>query len=172
MKRSFVLTAVLSLLAVPLFGASATAQAPGARATVGISIKVTPKRDRTRPYTFTTTGRITLPPRFCAPGVRPTPGAGNCIPISCPAGTADPAYCTRPSLAVICSGVVNVRFQKRGTTTSSRNVRVRPNCTYRSRVTFSTRLALRRGTFRVRARFQGNTVLAPRTSATRTVRAG
>ena len=173
MKRSLVLTAVLSLAAVPLFGSSASAQTPSnARATVGISIKVSPTRDRTRPYTFTTTGRITLPTRFCAPGVSPTPGAGNCIPISCPAGTTDPAYCTRPSRALICPGIVAVRFQKRGTTISSRNVRVRSDCTYRSRVTFRTRLAVRRGTFTVRARFQGNTVLRPRTSSTRRVRAG
>ncbi len=173
MKRSLVLTAVLSLAAVPLFGSSASAQTPGtARATVGISIKVSPTRDRTRPYTFATTGRISPPTRFCAPGVDPTPGAGNCIPVRCPLGTTDPAYCVSPSRAVICSGVVNVRYQRRGTTISSRNVFVRRDCSYRSRVTFSTRLRLRRGTFAVRARFQGNTVPLPRTSATRTVRAG
>jgi len=172
-KRSLVLTAVLSLAAVPLFGSSASAQTPSiARATVGITIKVSPTRDRTRPYTFTTTGRIIPPTRFCAPGVDPTPGAGNCIPVRCPVGTTDPVYCEFPPRAVICSGVVNVRFQSRGTTISSRNVNVRSNCTYRSRVTFRTRLALRRGRFTVRARFQGNAVLRPRTSRTRIVRAG
>ncbi len=175
MKRLLALTAVLSLGAIFSSAPPATSQGT-ATVTRGFTERVTatttPRRDRTRPYRFTTTGRIVPPGRFCAPGVPPTPGPGNCIPITCPPGLADLRYCTIPPAAAICSGVVNVRFQKRGTTISSRNVRVRPNCTFRSRVTFSSRLRLRRGVFTVRARFQGNPVLQPKNSPTRRVRAG
>jgi len=140
-----------------------------------VTSTTTPRRDRFRPYTFTTRGRIVPPPKYCAPGMSPTPSAGNCVPIICPAGAMTVAGCqpvTRPPLSVICSGVVTVRFQKRGTTVSSRNVSVRPDCTYRSRVSFRTRLLSRQGSLRVRSRFQGNGVLLPRNSAVRNVRAG
>jgi hypothetical protein len=66
---------------------------------------------------------------------------------------------------------VNVRFQNDNATISSRNVAVRSNCRYTSRVTFRRRLRTRVD-LRVRARFQGNAVLRPRTSLTHTVRAG
>ncbi len=62
------------------------------------------------------------------------------MPVICPPGATDIRYCVLPGRAVICSGQVNVRYQKRGTTISSRNVTVRSDCTYRSRVTFHTRL--------------------------------
>jgi hypothetical protein len=77
-----------------------------------------------------------------------------------------------PGTAVVCSGFVNIRFQRRGTTISSRNVSVRPDCTYRGTVTFRTRLALRRGVLTVRVRFSGNLVMRPKSSNTGTVRAG
>jgi len=67
---------------------------------------------------------------------------------------------------------VTVRFQKLTTTVSSRNVRVRPDCTYQSRVTFRSRLPTRRGVLKVRARFQGNPVLQPKNSSTKKARAG
>ena len=73
---------------------------------------------------------------------------------------------------MICSGKVAVRYQKSGTTISNRLATVRPDCSYRQRTTFRTRLSLRRGRFTVRARFQGNAVLQPRNSPTRRVRAG
>jgi len=140
-----------------------------------VTSTTTPRRDRLRPYTFTTRGRIVPPPKYCAPGMSPTPGAGNCVPILCPAGAMSVAGCqffSQPPRSVICSGVVTVRFQKRGTTISSRNVSVRSDCTYRSRVSFRTKLKARLGSLRVRSRFQGNGVLSPRSSATRIVRAG
>jgi hypothetical protein len=90
----------------------------------------------------------------------------------------DARYCLFPGRRAICSGVVAVRVQKRfagarfGTTISSRNVSVRPDCTYRSAVTFHTLLRTRRGNLSFRARFQGNVVLEPRNSRTVTVRAG
>ncbi len=174
MKRSLILTLALSLAAALAYSSLSSAQSstPVRGSTVLVTIKVTPKRDRTRPFTFTTTGRIVPPGRFCAPGVAPSSGAGNCVPIRCPPGARDARYCQRPGVGVICSGIVAVRFQSRGSTISSRNVRVRPNCTYRSRVTFRTRLKLRNGRLAVRARFQGNSVLRAKTSATRPVRAG
>jgi hypothetical protein len=183
LKRLITL-AVLSLAAVPLFALSAEAQAPltasqvdaiTTRATTElITATTTPKRDRTRPYTFTTVGQIFPPPRFCGPGASPTApaGPGNCIPILCPPGSLNPAYCVQPPLSVICSGTVTVRVQRGQTTISSRNVLVRPDCTYSSRVSFRTRLRSRRGTLRVRARFQGNVLLSSATSSTKTVRAG
>lgn len=175
MKRLLVVAA-LSVAALVLFsspGGAQTTTPPIVRGTpLLVTSSTTPKRDRTRPYTFTTSGTVRPPTRLCAPNVNPGVGAANCIPIRCPVGAPNIAYCDVPGRAVICSGLVNVRFQKRTTTVSSRNVQLRPDCTYRSRVTFRTRLVTRRGILRVRARFQGNAVLRPRNSSTHTVRAG
>jgi len=121
-----------------------------------VSSSTTPKRDRTAPHVFTTTGKVSLPD-----GVTGT----------CPAGTS-PAYCPKPTTAELCTGVVNVLFQKRDSTISSRNVNLRSDCTYRSRITFRSLSKARRGSLRIRARFQGNTYLRPRSSSTHTVRAG
>ena len=173
-KRLLALWVVLPVAAVLLIPSSGSAQGtlPSIiRANPSqLTIAVTPRRDRTRPYTFTTTGRLVVPGRFCNPGENPV--AGNCLPILCPAGTTDVNYCLRPGLGVICTGSITVRFQKVTTTVSARNVFLRPDCTYRSRVSFRLPLRTRIGTFRVRSRFGGNAVLNPRTSATRTVRAG
>jgi hypothetical protein len=164
----------LSVAAILLIPASGSAQ--GTLPTIvranplQVTLTVTPRRDRTRPFTFTSTGRVRVPTRLCNPGESPI--TGRCIPILCPPGATDINYCLRPGIGVICSGIVTVRFQKRTTTISSRNVFLRRDCTYRSRVTFRTRLITRVGNFRVRARFQGNVVLNPRTSRTRVVRAG
>jgi hypothetical protein len=176
--------AVLSLAAVPLFALTANGQAPVTASDVQVATsrgftelvtaKTTPKRDRTKPYTFTTVGKIFPPPRFCPPGQGPTSfaGGGNCIPLICPAGSTNPAYCAQPPRNVICSGFLTVRFQRHSTTISSKNVALLPDCTYRSKVSFTTRLRSRRGVLRVRVRFQGNVLLTPQNSATRTVRAG
>jgi hypothetical protein len=176
--------AALSLAVVPLIATSAGAVVPVTASDVAIAtargftelvtLKVTPKRDRTRPYTFTSTGQIFPPAHFCAPGAGPTGEAGpaNCIPIICPAGNTNPAYCAPPPRSVICSGIVTVRFQRHHTTISSRNVSVKADCTYSSTVSFRTRLHSRRGSLQVRARFQGNVVLTPQNSKTKTVRAG
>jgi hypothetical protein len=172
--KRLLMLAVVSLAAVPLFALSASAQSSGPSITTSrgyaqITASTTPKRDRTRPYKFTTTGKIIPPATFCAPGQNPTK-AVNCLPIICPPGATNPAYCVRPPLSLICTGTVTVRFQKGDTTASSRNVKVKPDCTYSSKVTFSNRSA--RGRYKVRARFQGNLFLLPATSSTQTVRAG
>jgi hypothetical protein len=173
-KRSLALTAILALAALAGTTAPAVAQTPTFVRGVPLQVTrtTTPARDRTRPYTFTTRGRIVPPSRYCPPGQSPLSPAGNCIPVLCPPGATDIQYCFVPGTAVICSGFVNIRFQKRGTTISSRNVTVRPDCTYRGSVTFHTLLALRRGVLTVRARFGGNLVLRPKSSNTGTVRAG
>lgn len=176
MKRSLILTLALALAAalvsLPSAGAQTTDESIARAIPDAVTAKTTPRRDRTRPYRFTTRGRIVPPPRFCAPGTSPGTGTANCVPIVCPPGVTDVRYCIVPGRNVICSGKVNIRFQKRSTTISSRNVTVRPDCTYRSRVTIRLRLLTRRGNLRVRARFQGNVVLAPRSSSKKTVRAG
>jgi len=173
-KRSIPVVLLLSVGGALLLGAPGGAQGQSLMRgfTERVTATSTPKRDRFRPYTFTTRGRIVPPSRYCTPAAPPRRGSGNCIPVSCPAGATDPQYCLRPGLSVICSGVVNVRYQKRSTTISSKNVKVRPDCTFQSKVTFRSRLPTRRGNLRVRARFQGNPVLEPRNSPTSTVRAG
>ena len=174
MKRLLALGVALPLAAVLLIPASGSAQSTLASIIRAepqqVTIAVTPRRDRTRPYTFTTTGRVIPPGRYCSPTENPL--AGRCIPILCPPGATDVRYCLLPGRSVICTGTVTVRIQKRTTTISSRNVSLNPDCTYRSRVTFTTRLPSRRGNLSVRARFGGNAVLLPRNSATRVVRAG
>lgn len=172
MKHTLAMTAALSLTAAMLIASAGSAQAPVLRAsTERVTATTTPKRDRTPPYTFTTTGRIVPPGRFCAPGARPTPGAGNCIAIICPPGATDARYCVRPGISVICSGIVTVRLQRGTRTTSARNVGVKSNCTFRSRVSLRQRLRGRAPIrFKVRARFQGNRVLLPKNSSITTVR--
>ena len=174
MKRLLALTVALPLAAV-LFIPSAGAQSPTPSVTranpVRVTLTVTPRRDRRSPFTYTSTGRVVPPSPYCKPGQDPQAGRG-CIPILCPPGATTTTYCLFPGARVICSGTVTVRFQKRLTTISSRRVGLRPDCTYRSRVSFDLRLSTRRGVFTVRARFSGNVLLNPRNSATRTVRAG
>ena len=176
MKRLLVLTAALPVAAFLLIPASATSQSVLPSIVRGTPLQVTasttPRRDRFRPYTYTTTGRVVPPSRYCTPGTNPGPGAANCIPILCPAGVTDLRYCLQPGRPTICSGTVTVRFQRRTTTISARNVALRPDCTYRSRVTFRLPFSARRGVLRVRARFGGNVVLEPRNSSTHTVRNG
>ncbi len=173
MKRLLVLTAAVSLVVLPLFVMPATAQSPAfiRGAAEQITSATTPGRDRTTPYTFRTSGRVIPAAKFCTPGQSPLGPAGNCVPIQCPPGATNAAYCNIPTIAIICSGKVNIRFQKNGTTISSHNVSLQPNCTFRGRVTFTSRLRLRRGVFSVRSRFQGNLVLRPKAATTDRVRA-
>lgn len=132
-----------------------------------VSAVTSPPRSHRLPHTFTTRGRIVPPTGHCAPGATPTAEA-NCRQLLCTPG--DPALCVFPSPSTVCSGVVNVRLQRGGRTISSRDVAVHaPDCTYRSRVTFRSR---RPGALHVRARFNGNAVLRPRSSAIRTVHIG
>jgi Ca2+-binding RTX toxin-like protein len=119
----------LTALAVDTLGQTAAANrtifVPRFRA--GLSISVRPRRDRTFPYTFTTSGRLRLP-----------------------AGV---------SAADDCRGAVAVQIKSRGQTISTRNVDVRPNCTYRSRVTFRVRRRILSNRLVVRARFTGTSAL-------------
>ena len=138
---------------------------------VQVTANTTPARDRTRPYTFTTTGRV-VPPAACVPGVGPM-AAANCLPPICRSGTPGGAiYCVPTPGLLACSGKVSVRFRKVTTTISVRVVDVRPDCTYRSRVSFRLRSRERRGLLRVQTRFEGNLVLLARRSSRQTVRAG
>lgn len=174
MKRLVVLTGLLPLAAILLVPAPASAQGTLDQIIRAnprqVTLTATPRRDPTRPYTFTSRGRVIPPSRYCRP--MDNPFTVGCVPVLCPPGVTDLRYCLLPGPRVICSGTVTVRYQKRFTTISSRVVSVRRDCTYRSRVTFSTRLPTRRGTLRVQARFGGNALLLPRRSATRLVRAG
>jgi hypothetical protein len=173
MKRALPALAIAAV-AMMMFPASGSTQAQQ-RATVdAIDAETTPKRDRSRPYSFTTSGKVTPPPRFCAAGGNPGQGGQNCIPVQCPPGQANKGgeYCFQPPRSSVCSGTVTVRFQKNSSTISSRNVQLREDCTYSSQVSFSTRNRNRRGTFNVRVRFQGNSYMQPRSSGTHSVRAG
>ncbi len=78
----------------------------------------------------------------------------------------------RPTLQVICSGIVTVRFTKRDRTIASKKLRLRPDCSYRSRVSLRSRSILRRGVLSVLVKFEGNLVLLPKSATTRRVRAG
>jgi hypothetical protein len=175
-KRLLAVVAALPVAAALLVPASSGAQSALISITRAsprqVTISTTPRRDRTRPYTFTTTGRVVPPSRFCNPGEVPRPGGPSCIQILCPPGQTDIRYCLTPGAGVICAGQVTVRVQKRVTTISSRVVSLSSRCTYRSRVTFNTLLPTRIGSLRFRARFGGNAVMLPRNSATRIARAG
>lgn len=177
MKRLLVLVVALPLAAVLLIPASSSAQSTIEEINRAnprqVTLNVTPRRDRFRPFTFRSSGRVVLPARFCNPGEVPgTTLATNCVPILCPPGQSDVRYCLIPGRGVVCRGTVTVRVQKRGTTISSRNVPLSSSCTYRSSVTFRTLLRTRIGNLQFRARFGGNTVLNARNSSTKIVRAG
>ncbi|HVF77264.1 MAG TPA: hypothetical protein VNA28_03115 [Solirubrobacteraceae bacterium] len=172
MKRLLTLAA-LSLAAVPLLSSPAVAQTSTAirGATEKVTATTTPARDRSRPYVFTTRGRIVPPAGHCAFGVLPTAEA-NCLPIVCPPGATAAQYCQLPGPSAFCRGDVTIRYQKFGTTISSRVFELRPDCTYRGSVTFKSRLRTRIGRLTVMVRFQGNQLLRPRASSTQDVRAG
>lgn len=159
MNRLLVLV-VLSLLAVFLV----TSVAVGAGITKSsTSSKVSPKRDKKKPYKFKTKGSVNFPKKFCAPNA-PAP---DCIPLICPPGTSNPAYCTKPTAAKVCTGKVKITFKKGKKTLSSKSVSLKPNCKYSSKTTIK-----KHGKLKVKARFGGNTILAPSSASTKKVRAG
>ena len=162
MKRLHVPMSV-SLTAMLVLGLSfpASGQSPQSRvAPRQVTSATTPKRERIRPYTFTTTGRV-VPPPYCAS----VGSASGCVPLLCPPGATIIAYCERPP---VCSGTVRVRFKRATRTISTRRVALRPDCRYRSRVAF--RRAGLRGRLRVLVGFQGNGVLQPKAARTHAVR--
>ena len=128
---------------------------PFRAATRRVTAKTTPNKEIFRPYTFTTTGRV-VPPPYCTAGAAPKAAGGSCVALK----------------VARCTGVVTVRFKKRTYTISSRNVGLRSDCTYRSKVALRTPNPLRRGTLSVSVRFQGNTVLLPRVASVHSVRSG
>lgn len=192
MKRILIVSSFV--LAATFLATSSSSQAqspiPVQAATKQVTAKVTPRRDRFSPHRFTTTGRV-VPPPFCPPAVAPTEG-GPCVGLLiacppgtnnplycgfsqvCPPGTAGTAYCVNPPASVLCRGKVRVTFQRVAgrLTISSRRVDLRPDCTYRSQVTFRVRLRQRRGPVDVRAVFEGNALLQSRTSPRQRVRIG
>jgi Ca2+-binding RTX toxin-like protein len=112
----------------------------GRFATTRVSLRLTPTRDRSGPVRFTASGIVTRPSL-----VTPASGcAGGTVTVTVKAGTR---------------------------TISTRRANLRDNCTYRLTATFGDRSRFRgRRSLRVRARFGGNEVLAPRSSATRSFR--
>jgi len=69
-----------------------------------------------------------------------------------------------------CRGTVTVQIKAGRTTVSTRRVRLRSNCTYRSRVTFRIKRRLRPRTLRRSVRFGGNAVMAARSASRQTLR--
>ena len=121
---------------------------PPGRKKPGLSASVRPKRDRRKPFRFTTRGTLKRPS-----GVSAAAGCKGKVRIT-------------------------VKRRGSGKTLSSRLATVKGTCKFRSRVTFKnsrrfgkTRKARRRGTLVFTIRFQGNARLTPRT-VKRTARYG
>ena len=130
-----------------------------------VTAKTTPKRDKKKPYKFTTKGKV-VPPPFCT-GIRP-PAGTLCVPPVCPPGATNPAYCARPPMASLCNGKVRIRFKKGRKTVSSKSATLKSNCTYSSRA----RIKRKGKKLKVSVRFGGNILLKAKSAKTRTVRAG
>ena len=171
MKR-LLLVAVLSLTGVFLFTSVSLAAT-----TTTTSSKVTPTRDETKPYKFKTTGAITAPGGYCTT----VAASAACIPLRCPAGARDVRYCTKPTLASICTGQVRVVFRTiaikankelkrkavKAKTVSSKIVNLKSNCAYSSSATIGGKKRMR-----VSVSFLGNTILAPSKASTKSARSG
>jgi hypothetical protein len=136
-----------------------------------VSGRTTPEHAEKRPYAFTTTGGLTLPP-YCAPGVSVKAAAWMCIPVVCPTGATSTDGCTRPSKATVCKGTVTVRFYKFQQSVATRATSVGADCRYRTKVTFNRLPWYRRGRLRVDVRFEGNTFLRKRGALWEYVRSG
>jgi hypothetical protein len=137
-----------------------------------VTAKTTPKHDRTKLYTFTTTGRV-IAPAYCGPTAVPSIVGSACVLPICPAGSIDPADCTRPAQKLLCAtGKLTVRLIRIAYTVSTRTVGLRPDCTYRTRVSLKSSSPFRRGALTVRVRFEGNPFLLPKRASSQTVRAG
>jgi len=150
----------------------ASQRVPNRAQTRKVTAKTTPKRDRTKLYTFTTTGRV-QPPPYCAPTANPRSVGADCVLPICPADSIDPADCAQPSRALLCStGKMTIRFVRIAYTVSSRSVGIRRDCTYRSRVSFKSSIPIRKGALTVQVRFEGNSFLLPKRAPRHIVRAG
>lgn len=172
MKRSLIVTVLASAVVVAVTSLASAVPVEQRGNPEEVTSKVTPKTERTRPYTFRTRGSVVLPPRWCAPGARPGEAGSrtNCVPIKCPPGVTDARYCTRPTITEICSGELQIKF-KRGTTTySSRRTDLDPDCDYSSSATITRRI--RRGELRVTVVFLGNDFLNQDAASTKYVNIG
>ena len=69
-----------------------------------------------------------------------------------------------------CRGTITVQFKAGRKTVSTRRVRLRSNCTYRSRVTFRIQQRLRPRTLRRSVRFGGNAVMRAKSARRQTLR--
>lgn len=107
-----------------------------------LTATTTPKRDRTSPYTFTTTGKLTLP-----------------------TGIARENGCTKVS-------VVAVTIKHGSKTVSNRRVKLKGNCTYSSKVTLKKSKSLGGGGLTVKVRFGGNALLLPLSANTQGIKVG
>ena len=134
-----------------------------------VTAKVTPKRDRAKPFRFRVTGRVgvprQLPPQAqgCPPGVEP----GN-------------PYC-QPQREKACeNGRVAVRYKtgkSLGTTISTRRFAVKPGpddanpwfCEYSGTTTFRNRKRFGGDLLKVEIRFLGNDVLDPQSASSQIV---
>ena len=108
-----------------------------------LTVKVSPSRDRTRPYRFTTSGTMTPAGAFTAA-----------------------AFCGKGIVQVqVKTATLKV--------VSTRKVSLRKDCTYRSTVSFGNRKRLgRSGRLRFQVKFLGNDRVRPKTAAVKTARAG
>jgi hypothetical protein len=80
---------------------------------------------------------------------------------------------TGMTASAACVGQVHVQFKRGTKTISARRRNVRPNCSWRSSVSFARRSRVgRSGRLKVTVRFLGNDVLAPAQARTFRVRAG
>ena len=109
-------------------------------------------------------------PRFTAAlSARTTPGRDRRAPyrftttgrLTLPAGV---------TAAQACRGTVTVQIKAGRKTVSTRRVKLRPNCTYRSRVTFRIPQRLRPRTLRRTVRFGGNSVVSAASATRQTLR--
>jgi hypothetical protein len=71
-----------------------------------------------------------------------------------------------------CRGTVTVQIKAGRKTVSTRHVKLRSNCTYRSRVTFRIKGRLRPRTLKRSVRFGGNAVMAAKSARRQTLRVG
>ena len=71
-----------------------------------------------------------------------------------------------------CRGTVTVQIKAGRKTVSTRRVKLRSNCTYRSRVTFRIKGRLRPRTLKRSVRFGGNAVMAAKRASRGTLRVG
>jgi len=125
-----------------------TPEPPTGRKRPGLSATVRPKRDRRKPFRYTTSGTLRRP-----------------------SGVSRSAGCKGKAR-------ITVKRKGSGKTLSSRLATVKSTCRFTSKVSFknsrrfgTTRKSRRRGTLRFTIRFQGNARLLPRT-ITRTARYG